>query len=312
MKKINFTHVFVVTSYKNYHDLFKLLDSLASASWFSNSKVIIVDNNSGEDFYKKVIHFLGRNSLFSNVNFFQLDRNYGYAYAEHFGIEKAINDNADFIHSINSDIEFNSKELDHIPTEIEKFYQKYGLKNKCALITPVIFDSNSNFQNPLKRSPPNLIQKIIIKFITTKTIEKIYLYLRMNPFLFSFFSMLGRFRYNISSKNSFDFHLKTKAPNNHEQIYAAHGAYIVLTPLYFDQDILPPETFMYCEELIRAEELISRGLSTFLIYNFSIYHKSSSTVNFNYQDERKKIFFLITNMMKSCRIYAKILKLKKR
>jgi len=312
MKKINFTHVFVVTSYKNYHDLFKLLDSLASASWFSNSKVIIVDNNSGEDFYKKVIHFLGRNSLFSNVNFFQLDRNYGYAYAEHFGIEKAINDNADFIHSINSDIEFNSKELDHIPTEIEKFYQKYGLKNKCALITPVIFDSNSNFQNPLKRSPPNLIQKIIIKFITTKTIEKIYLYLRMNPFLFSFFSMLGRFRYNISSKNSFDFHLKTKAPRNHEQIYAAHGAYIVLTPLYFDQDILPPETFMYCEELIRAEELISRGLSTFLIYNFSIYHKSSSTVNFNYQDERKKIFFLITNMMKSCRIYAKILKLKKR
>jgi len=312
MKKINFTHVFVVTSYKNYHDLFKLLDSLASASWFSNSKVIIVDNNSGEDFYKKVIHFLGRNSLFSNVNFFQLDRNYGYAYAEHFGIEKAINDNADFIHSINSDIEFNSKELDHIPTEIEKFYQKYGLKNKCALITPVIFDSNSNFQNPLKRSPPNLIQKIIIKFITTKTIEKIYLYLRMNPFLFSFFSMLGRFRYSISSKNSSDFHLKTKAPRNHEQIYAAHGAYIVLTPLYFDQDILPPETFMYCEELIRAEELISRGLSTFLIYNFSIYHKSSSTVNFNYQDERKKIFFLITNMMKSCRIYAKILKLKKR
>jgi len=310
MKKINFTHVFVVTSYKNYHDLFKLLDSLASASWFSNSKVIIVDNNSGEDFYKKVIHFLGRNSLFSNVNFFQLDKNYGYAYAEHFGIEKAINDNADFIHSINSDIEFNSKELDHIPTEIEKFYQKYGFENKCALITPVIFDSNSNFQNPLKKNPPNFFQKIVIKFITTKIIEKIYIFMRMNPFLFGFFSMLGRFRYNISSKSSSNAHLKIKEPKDYLQIYAPHGAYIVLTPLYFEQDILPPETFMYCEELIRAEELVSRGLSTFLIYNFSIHHKTSSTVNFNYQDERKKIFFLITNMMKSCRIYAKMLKLK--
>lgn len=312
MKKINFNHFFVVTSYKNYHDLFKLLNSLASARWFPNSRVIIVDNNSGEDFHQKVINFLGRNPLFSNVNFFQLNKNFGYAYAEHFGVEKAINDNADFIHSINSDIEFNSEELDQIPSEIEKFYLEYGLENKCALITPVIFDSNSNFQNPLKKNPPNFFQKIVIKFITTKIIEKIYIFMRMNPFLFGFFSMLGRFRYNVSSKSSSNAHLKIKEPKDYLQIYAAHGAYIVLTPLYFEQDILPPETFMYCEELIRAEELISRGLSTFLIYNFSIHHKTSSTVNFNYQDERKKIFFLITNMMKSCRIYAKILKLKKR
>ena len=87
----------ILLNYNNYRDTFNCLDSLKKLT-YSNYETIVVDNNSSND----SLYYL-RQRTDKNLTVIDSGRNGGFAFGNNIGIQKALENNADYIMLLNND-----------------------------------------------------------------------------------------------------------------------------------------------------------------------------------------------------------------
>jgi|APSaa5957512535_1039671.scaffolds.fasta_scaffold44380_2 GT2 family glycosyltransferase len=289
---------FVILNYLNYQDTIELIKNLSSQLWFDQINLYVVDNNSYNNSAKQIEKI--QDTI--NFTFLRSKKNSGFAIGENIAFKKALEDGCKFIASINNDTLIDNKQVDFLD-RIKKIYKR---DQNIALITVDIKNLDGMRQNPLQEKPPSIYKVIILKLFFWLYLHKLYYFLRVY-LLHSIANMYVKNRDIIKSHKSIKPNLLIS-----RYIYAAHGSFVFFTPSFFKYfSGHNEETFLFCEEFIRAEELMEKGLATWLEMDLSIVHKESKTIAMVAKTQKTKIIFLLKNMLKSCKIYAKILKIRK-
>lgn len=94
----------VILNYNTFELTIKLLENIYNTLLYSNYQMIVVDNYSTNDSYKKLYEYK-KNSSFDFV-LMQSTKNGGYAYGNNIGIKYAIQHDAEYVLIINNDIIF--------------------------------------------------------------------------------------------------------------------------------------------------------------------------------------------------------------
>ena len=287
----------VVLNYLNYHDTIELIQNLHSQDWFDQVRLYVVDNNSCNESVDEIRKIQKK----IQFTFLISKKNLGFAKGENIGFRKALEDGCIFISSINNDTLIDKRQVDFL----DRIRSVYKNDNSIGLITINIENLDGVRQNPLKEFPPSLLKIAMLKLFFLLYLHKVYYFLRVYVF------------YNLVNKYV-DYREKLKVVENanaklstSRYIYAAHGSFLVFTPSFFEYFSGHNEqTFLFCEEFIRAEETRGKGLKTWLCMDLTIKHKESRTIKMYTRTRRNKVIFLLKNMFVSCKIYAKILKFK--
>ena len=289
---------FLILNYLNYQDTIELIKNLSSQLWFDQINLYVVDNNSNNNSVKEI------EKLQASVEFTFLrsKKNSGFAIGENIAFKKAIDDGCKFIASINNDTLLDNRQVDFL----DRIKEIYNKDQNIGLITIDIKNLDGIRQNPLQEKPPSIYKVIILKLFFWLYLHKLYYFLRVY-LLFNFANIYVKRRDLIKSKKNIKANLLIS-----RYIYAAQGSFICFTPSFLKYFSGHNEaTFLFFEEFIRAEEMMDKGLVTWLEMDLSIVHKESRTIAMVTKTHKNKIIFLLKNMFKSGKIYAEILKIRK-
>lgn len=289
---------FLILNYLNYEDTIELVKNLKSQKWFDQINLYVVDNNSHNNSVLEIEKIQKK----IDFTFLKSERNAGFAIGENIAFTKAIEDECQFIVSINNDTLIDNSQVKFL----DKIKEIFNEDRDIGLITIDIKNLDGKRQNPLKEKPPSLYKVIILKLFFGLYMYKVYYLLRV--YLLHYFANLYVELRNFykSKKNINPTLLKSR------YIYAAQGSFICFTPSFLKYFSGHNEsTFLFFEEYIRAEELIDKGLKTWLEMDLSIIHKESKSIAMVAKTKKTRLIFLLKNMFQSGKIYAKILKIRK-
>jgi GT2 family glycosyltransferase len=289
---------FIILNYLNYPDTIELIENLSNQLWFDQINLYVVDNNS----YNNSVKEIKKIQDTVDFTFLTSKENSGFAIGENIAFKKALEDGCEFIASINNDTLIDKIQVNFLD-RIKKIYKR---DQNIALITIDIKNLDGMSQNPLQEKPPSIYKIIILKLFFWLYLHKLYYFLRVY-LLYSFVNMYVKRRDFIKLHKNIKPNLSIS-----RYIYAAHGSFVFFTPSFFKYFSGHNEaTFLFCEEFIRAEELMEKGLTTWLEMDLSIIHKESRTIAMVTKTQKNKIIFLLKNMFKSCQIYARMLKIRR-
>jgi len=293
--KMNKDFGIIVLNYLNYEDTIELIKNLNSQKWFDQINLYVVDNHSNNESADE-IRRIQQKICFT---FLESENNSGFAVGENIGFKKALEDGCNFIASINNDTLIDPKQVDFL----DKIRRIHKNDKSIGLITIDIENLDGVKQNPLQEFSPSLLKVLLIKLFFNLYLHKVYYFLRIHMF----YELINKYvDYRDRSKLK---EYKNPILSNSRFIYAAHGSFVVFTPSFFEYFSGHNEqTFLFCEEFIRAEELRSKGLKTWLCMDLSIKHKESKTIKMLKRTKKDRVIFLLKNMFDSCKIYAKILR----
>lgn len=275
----------VVLNYKNYDDTIECLDSIFKVT-YPNYEIIIVDNNSqndslnkiGEALYAKKIKFarLDESGLSfcdqvsENVILFQSPSNSGYAAGNNWGIKIGLQRKADFLIILNNDTIVK-------PDFIEPLVKFASSSERIGAVGPKIFDSNGNVDRMCARKRTSFWGYC----------NCLNLFLR----IFMDAQRLNEYRGYVLK----DYNLKEP-----KLIEVMSGACMCFKRSTIERmGLLDENTFLYLEEFIIAEKLISLGLDTYIVPESKIIHKSSGST------KRETSKFIQATTLKSRRYYMK-------
>lgn len=301
---LKFTSI-VLLNYNSYIDTKNCIKSFL----FHHTKneniysFIIVDNKSNDNSLYNIKKFLKEDlnknfQEFNESNFLEnlknepftilkLDRNYGYAKGNNFGIKLAINLGASYLLVLNSDILITQNILDPLCNFV-------SLNSEFGIVSPVLYKKNGDFDyNCARKSPTNL--DIFIEFSILRK--------------FSIFKKMLKKRYLL--KNSRLDNL------NYIIIDLPSGSCMFCkTSLMYEINFFDENTFLYYEENILYEKLKKVGLYNVLLLSISAIHlgaqttnksKSYKIVNYNY----KSVIYYLKNYRSNAVFLIYYLKIKK-
>lgn len=238
--------VFVVLVYGNTDDLCELIKSSKRIN--GSVKFIVVNSYYDESSLsscEKIAHKY--NCDFLNVE------NKGYGTGNNRGIEYAKNNyEFDFLIVSNPDI------------VIEKMNVEDLKKYNDGIIGPAVITSTGKNQNPF--------------YIDKKLFPKAeYFFLKTKNKL-GYYSIIA-----INKIKKFFFFMKMKMLGiNAAQVYAVHGSFIIFTykvlkelNVVFDENI-----FLFCEEMVLAEEMRNKGIKAIYTNEIKVYHKEDGSMKF--------------------------------
>lgn len=277
----------VVLNFITYEDTYKLIYSLNEQLLNTDINIYIVDNNSDDEKYKLLQEKLKKLMLPFKIIYLISSNNLGFARGMNIGINKAMEDNCDFVVCSNNDIYFSNK------INLHDFSKIYDKNNNIGVIGPKIINKNNINENPYMINNPikqGQLEKLKQKFIFSNFLGKCIFLLR---------AFVRSFLYR-------DSHIKQKM-NESNPVYCLHGAFFVLTPSYFKfYKNLDPNTFLYVEELILAKRIENQGLIEYYTTDVEINHiDDSSTNKMLGGDSFKKIKFISNENYKSLKYFMK-------
>lgn len=113
----------VVLNYNSFEDTKECIRSLDKI-YYKNYNIVIVDNCSSDGSYEKLIN------IFSDYTIIRTDKNLGYAYGNNAGIKFGLDNGADYICILNSDVIVEKDFLDKLVSKIEE-NDKIGIAGSC-------------------------------------------------------------------------------------------------------------------------------------------------------------------------------------
>lgn len=230
--------------------------------------LIVVDNHSNKENEKLLEDFCQRNifkvidentlkerseKLNSSRFLLKLNKNYGYARGNNFGIRFVAELGIRYCLLINNDVSFDVNIINDLTN-------LFNLDNKIALIGPRILDSRKKQQGPIKRQ--NLINMTLYNlfFPLAWSLAKVVNYLKKRHK-----NLSDRYVFGISGCFMlFDVSLLNKVNN-------------------FDEN-----TFLYQEEMILAEKLKRANLKTYYTEDFYVFHLHAQSTNLKPRKEIRK------------------------
>jgi len=242
-------------------------------------RTVIVDNGSPNTVVTKLNEYA---SYYQNVTVLPLDENTGFARGNNAGIRLLREEGYEFICCSNNDIIF---EADGVLETL-----KNELKDtKAAIAGPRIITSKGEDQNPNRIERPNQVQA-----------EKIYN---------KYYSFSGRIKHSIPKNIRLPIsHVKRKilsllsnktiVNNNYRSnlqaercyVYSLHGAFIMFGPVFFKHYCgFDENTFLYWEEDILGEMLLSVDCRCLYVPYLSVLHKEDKTSDYIWNKRANKM-----------------------
>ncbi|MCI0716066.1 MAG: hypothetical protein L0Y77_07090 [Chlorobi bacterium] len=242
-----------VINYRNY----EITEAFLKAVKDFDAVTYVLDNCSDTAKYNNLLKYQSE-----KINFLATERNLGY-----FGGFKFVLDHLgeklksfDFIIISNNDIEFNDV----------YFFEKlnnYHFENDTGCIAPSIIIKNQDIdQNP---------------FFKNKLGEG---YIKYNKFFLSNY-YLAKLRHQLATlkKRIFDKAKRSQKEWEATEIFAPHGAFIILTKNFFNRGgFIDTNFFLYGEELSIAYQCLNLKLKIIKEPSLNVIHNEHQTTSANY------------------------------
>lgn len=244
--------VIVVLNYMNYRETFQCVDSVLSQKGI-NFEIVIVDNGSPNESYKKLRERYGKNKL---IHLLRSNKNYGFAKGNNIGIHYAKQKlSADFLLLLNSDTELIQD--DYISILLSKY------EENVAVISSRIIQKKGGIQDKYDE---------YVEFPST-----LFQYVLLICDYYGFF--------NISKK-------VYQLLENKKRTEILHGSSFMLTPSFFEHyKVLYSKTFLYAEEILLYIYCQKAGLIQIQTNEAVILHKGKQSSKYLYENRgsiRKK------------------------
>jgi len=272
----------IVLNFLTYEDTYENIKSLVYATNYKeiDLQVIVVDNLRDE---KKLNNLKSKLDEFNlKIKYVGSSKNLGFANGMNLGIKHS---RKKFVICSNNDILYEK-------FDFQNFLSPYVRDSRIAVIGPSIKNLDNEYQNPY------IVNEVDWKILKRKL--KNYLFFSI-PFGYAFY-YLWSLKNEILNKNKTS---KTHKMNS-GYVYALHGAYFMLTPVYFKYyDGLDENTFLFSEELILAERVKSKMLREFYFSEEEVIHKEDSATNMLLNKRFKKLNFILRENYKSRKYFFK-------
>ncbi len=271
---------FIVLHYKNISETLTCLKHLKKLN--GDKSIIVVDNNtlSAEDEIRITEY---------TMDILKLDKNYGYAKANNFGIEYAKKKyNSDFYFIINNDVYISDVNIN------DKIIQTYN-EYKFDMLGPYIDSPTGESINPF----PIIYGKEKIEAEINKCKKLIRIY--NNSIFYLILKIYLKLKYLIK---------KPKTPTNGECIktgVALHGCALVFSKKYITKYKFPfyNETFLFHEEEFLYNRVIKDGLISVYNPEIKVYHEEGLSIKNSNKNIRLSKLFRENERLKSLKLLLK-------
>lgn len=151
----------IVLNYNDYETTSKFINKVKNYN--SIDKIIIVDNNSSDNSYEKLVDFRS-----NNIHVIKSDKNGGYSYGNNIGIKYAIeNFNPEFVIISNPDVVFE----DEVIIKMMDVYSKF---NNIGIVAPRMIDKSN--QASCWKLPKYHIDLLLASTVISRIIGNPYKY----------------------------------------------------------------------------------------------------------------------------------------
>lgn len=278
---------FVILHYKTSEDTIKCVQSINKN--VDSCDIVIVDNASDNGSIEKVANVFKRQS---NITIIKNDKNLGFAAGNNVGYKYARETlKSDFIAISNNDIVIDTPDFVNRVKEIynEKKFDVFGPDIESLF--------NSEHQNPMQNEVLGVkeVKKEILRYRILYMLSKMHLY-----------DILKTKKKKCHSCNISE---NVRKIDREQYDVVLHGSFVVFSPTFVEKEkySFRPGTFLYMEELILYRYCKQKKYTTYFCPQVKVYHKEDSSTNALFKMPKKKREFVFKNMIKSLKVYRKIL-----
>lgn len=283
--------IFVVLHYLATRDTIECVDSIIKYTDTDKYKIIIVDNASPNDSFKKLFELYETNE---KVILLHNESNLGFAKGNNVGVRYARQKfNPKYIVLLNNDICLFQRNLFSL---IEKAYKDYNF----AVLGPMIITKDGRATSNPKGN------KILSRNDAIKAIKEQKKRYKLAKFhihkITSFPRLVGRTIKGAMGKYSYE------KINIIQKNVKLHGSFLVLSQEYMSKfDGLDERTFLYMEEDILFLHLRMNDMLSLYYPEISVFHKEDVSTEVSIGKGRDKVMFTTSNNIESLNVYLTIL-----
>jgi GT2 family glycosyltransferase len=274
---------FVILHYQNIDVTNECIGCLREINFFDSCNVVVIDNASPNESGKQLIQ---KYNNCNNIHVLLNKENLGFAAGNNIGYDFARKKlRADQIIVMNNDILIRQKNF------ISKLKEEYNDSN-VQLIAPDIVNLFGSHQNPFRTEPLSNKKLNIIHWYNL-TLNCLYTI----PIINSFLAKVLYYKSQTKKKNKY---IEKHSLYN----IVPHGSCIVYQGTWVKNEeyAFLPGTFMYFEEDILYEYLISKNYNLKYSPELCVNHVEDASVNASIKSELGKRKFIAKNLMKSSRV----------
>lgn len=229
----------VILNYKTWKDTIRLAKDLLNFSFADNLHIVIVDNDSPNDSYKRIFEEFCK---IKNVHIIQSGFNGGYAKGNNIGLKYLAQYNPDFVLILNNDIYIT-------PNVISACIENYNKIDDVGIISPI--QQLPNGQNaPFKRLKCNTFLQDLLQYSI--------IYNKLKP------------------NHTYTSNTKWK---NIQQTDIIPGCFLFVKYSRFKEiNFFYPGTFLFCEERFLYQKFKGKGYQNYTIIDQFYIHDHSHTI----------------------------------
>jgi GT2 family glycosyltransferase len=231
------------------------LKSASAMGGFNDTRLVIVDNNSGDASTERIRQAIDE---FSNVELMVSSTNRGYFGAAKWALEQylAQHGTPDWVIICNNDVVFDS------PSFLARLHAHDP--RAVGVLAPAIISSLTGIDsNPMILRRPGRVRQLRYRFLVS-TYYVAWLTQTLAPLV-----RRGRRRLRAGRTNGPDFYTR---------IYAPHGSFIIFSRRFFDEGgFIDDGCFLYAEEISVAETCWRLGLAVVHDPQLRVLHNDSQT-----------------------------------
>lgn len=243
-EKVNI--VFVVLTYGNTKDIIDLIESLKNIN--ATYRVVVVNS-----FYNdETLVELNKIAVENNCDFIPVE-NKGYSFGNNRGIEYA-NDKYEYDFLVVSNPDIIVKKLDY----------KNLVCFENSAVGPKIITSTGKNQNPF--------------YVDRKIFPRLEYFFLKKRMKIGYYSIIA-----INKIKKILFYAGMFISKQKEKrVFALHGSFIILSKGAVDRlgKVFDEHVFLFCEEMILAEEMKAKNISAYYTENIEVYHKEDGSMKF--------------------------------
>jgi len=274
---------FVILHYKTADDTIECIKSIEMLN--EKAYIVVVDNASNNGSIEKIEKNCEQ---YGNVHIIKNNENLGFAAGNNVGFWYAKNEvRADFIAVLNNDIIVPDKEFIH---QVKTLYAD----TKFDVAGPDIESlADHGHQNPMLATVLSVkaVDKEIFRYKFLGIINKMGLYEKFKK------NRLGAEKTPVK-----------KTEKRMENI-TLHGAFVIFSKNFINREeyCFRPGTFLYMEEAILYRYCMSQHYKLIYDPDIKVFHKEDSSTSSLFTASKDKRDFVFSNMVKSLKVYRKIL-----
>src|SRR5580698_8887113 len=249
-------NVLIITvNFRHAECTLQFLKSASAMGGFNDTRLVIVDNNSGDASTERIRQAIDE---FSNVELMVSSTNRGYFGAAKWALEQylAQHGTPDWVIICNNDVVFDS------PSFLARLHAHDP--RAVGVLAPAIISSLTGIDsNPMILRRPGRVRQLRYRFLVS-TYYVAWLTQTLAPLV-----RKGRKRLRAGRPNRPDFRTR---------IYAPHGSLIIFSRRFFDEGgFIDDGCFLYAEEISVAETCWRLGLAVVHDPQLRVLHNDSQT-----------------------------------